>query len=101
MKQFSLFSKNGEIVQSYAIQVGRIIDEHFSEAKKQTAIHDFFKKVVKKVICMLFEYRRWDSILKILVFSEFPIFEKKNLVPCLFELSSDEYCSFFYLFYLV
>ena len=55
MKQFSLFSKNGEIVQSYAIQVGRIIDEHFSEAKKQTAIHDFFKKVVKKVICMLYK----------------------------------------------
>ena len=45
MKQFSLFSKNGEIVQSYANQVGRIIDEHFSEAKKQTAIHDFFKKL--------------------------------------------------------
>ena len=42
MKQFSLFSKNGEIVQSYANQVGRIIDEHFSDAKKQTAIHNFF-----------------------------------------------------------
>ena len=33
-----LFLKNGEIVQSYPNQVGRIIDEHFSEAKKQTAI---------------------------------------------------------------
>ena len=44
MKQFSLFSKNGETVQSYANQLGRIVDEHFS-AKKQSDIHDFFKKL--------------------------------------------------------
>ena len=53
MKQFSLFSKNGEIVQSFVSQVGRI-DEHFSEAKKQTAIHDFSKKLY--VCCMNIEY---------------------------------------------
>ena len=45
MKQFSLFTKNGEMVQSYANQVGRIIDQHFTQAKKQTAIDDFFKKL--------------------------------------------------------
>ena len=45
MKQFSLFSKYGEIVQPYANKVGCIIDEHYSEAKKQTAIHDYFKKL--------------------------------------------------------
>ena len=33
-----LFSKNGEIVQSYPNKVSRIIDEHFSETKKHTAI---------------------------------------------------------------
>ena len=43
MKQFSLFTKNGEMVQSYANEVGRIIDQHFTQAKKQTAIDDFFK----------------------------------------------------------
>ena len=47
-----LFSKNGEIVQSYANQVGCIIDEHLSEANKQTA-----KKVVKKVKYIFYEYR--------------------------------------------
>ena len=33
MKQFSLFTKNGEMVQSYANQVGCIIDQHFTERK--------------------------------------------------------------------
>ena len=41
-----LFPENGEIVQSAANQFGRIIDEHFSEAKKQTAIQDLFKEVL-------------------------------------------------------
>ena len=34
--------RNFQKMERYANQVGRIIDEHFSEAKKQTAIHDFF-----------------------------------------------------------
>ena len=41
MKQFSLFSN--------ANQVGRIIDEHFLKAKKQSTVHDYFKKVVKQL----------------------------------------------------
>ena len=33
------------MVQSYANQVGRIIDQHSTQAKKQTAIDDFSKKL--------------------------------------------------------
>ena len=57
---FYLFSKNGEIVQSHANQVGRVIDEHFSEAIKQTAIHDFLKKV--HVCCMNIEHETVHKI---------------------------------------
>ena len=38
---FSLFSKDGAIVQSYANHVARIIDQHFSEKSGQTTIRDF------------------------------------------------------------
>ena len=43
MHRFSLFSKEGEIVQSYANHVGRILDKHFADSRKQTTIHDYFK----------------------------------------------------------
>ena len=57
---FYLLSKNWEIVQSYANQDGRIVHEHFSEAKKQTAIHDFLKKV--HVCCMNIEHETVHKI---------------------------------------
>ena len=61
-----LFLKNGDIVQSYQNQVGRIIiDEHFSEAKKQTAI----SWSCRAVICMLCEYGTWVGTSKFLVIS--------------------------------
>jgi len=61
-----LFLKNRDIVQSYQNQVGRIIiDEHFSEAKKQTAI----SWSCREIICMLSEYGTWDGTSKFLVIS--------------------------------
>ena len=33
MKQFSLFTNDGEMVQSYANHVGRIIDQYFAQVK--------------------------------------------------------------------
>ena len=38
MKQFSLYTNDGEMIQTYAKHVGRIIDQHFAQAKKQTII---------------------------------------------------------------
>ena len=42
MQKFSLFSKDGEIVQSYANHVACIIDQHFEEKSRQTTIRDYF-----------------------------------------------------------
>ena len=38
MQKFSLFSKDGAIVQSYANHVARIIDQHFTEKSRQAQL---------------------------------------------------------------
>ena len=40
MQKFSLFSKDGAIVQSYANHVACIIDQHFAEKSRQTTVRD-------------------------------------------------------------
>ena len=42
MQKFSLLSKDGAIVQSYANHVACIIDQHFSEKSRQTTVRDYF-----------------------------------------------------------
>ena len=44
-QKFSLFSKDGAIVQSYANDVARIIDQHFAEKNRQTTIRDYFESL--------------------------------------------------------
>ena len=38
MQKFSLLSKDGAIVQSYANHVARIIDQHFAEKSRQAQL---------------------------------------------------------------
>ena len=45
MQKFSLFSKDGTIVQSYANHVAGIIDQHFAEKSRQTTIRDYFQSL--------------------------------------------------------
>ena len=42
MQKFSLFSKYGTIVQSYANHVAPIVDQHFAEKNRQTANRYYF-----------------------------------------------------------
>ena len=43
MQKFSLFSKDGAIVQSYANHVARIIDQHFAEKSRQAQLEIIFQ----------------------------------------------------------
>ena len=43
MQKFSLFSKDGAIVQSYANYVARIIDQHFAEKSRQAQLEVIFQ----------------------------------------------------------
>ena len=40
-----MFSKDGAIVQSYANDVARIIDQHFAEKNRPTTIRDYFQSL--------------------------------------------------------
>ena len=42
MQKFSLFSKDGAIVQSYANYVACIIDQHFAEKSRSRTVRDYF-----------------------------------------------------------
>ena len=48
-QKFSLFSKDGGIVQSYANNAARITDHHFVEKSRQTAIRDYFQSDICKI----------------------------------------------------
>ena len=48
MQKFSLFSKDGAIVQSYANHVAHIIDQHFPEKSRQAQLLQI--RVCKKML---------------------------------------------------
>ena len=47
MQKFSLFSKDGAIVQSYANHVAYIIDQHFAEKSRQTTEINFQLEIIR------------------------------------------------------
>ena len=45
MQKFSLFSKDGAVVQSHVNHAARIIEQHFAEKSRQTTIRDYFRSL--------------------------------------------------------